>query len=198
MPAIPAESHQPATTDPAIYEECAERLRIAQEAEGQNRQYAVQDLEFEDGQQWPDDLYNVRKIAKRPTLTINHTRAMVKRVVNNMRQQRPRIKVHPVSEGADKDIAQKLQGLIRHIETRSDGGIAYDMGGEFAVKMGWGYWRVGSNYLDPTSLDQELELWPVHNPFTVYMDPGSRDTVGAESQWCIISEKIKRSEYERK
>ena len=198
MPAIPAESHQPATTDIEIFAECSERLRIAQEAEGQNRQYAVQDLEFEDGQQWPDDLYNLRKVNKRPTLTINHTRAMVKRVVNNMRQQRPRIKVHPVSEASDKDIAQKLQGLIRHIETRSNGGIAYDLGGEFAVKMGWGYWRVGSNYLDPDSFDQELELWPVHNPFTVYMDPGARDVVGADAEWCIISEKMKRSEYERK
>src|SRR5580658_3409534 len=115
MPTLPAESHQPATTDAQIFQECSERLRIAQEAEGQNRQYAVQDLEFEDGQQWPDDLYNLRKVNKRPTLTINHTRTMVKRVVNNMRSQRPRIKVHPVSEGADKDIAQKLQGMIRHI-----------------------------------------------------------------------------------
>src|SRR5580698_390941 len=142
MPSIPAESHQPAIDKKEIFEETAERLRIAQEAEGLNRQKAVIDLEFEDGQQWPDDLYNLRKVNKRPTLTINHTRTMVKRVVNNMRSQRPRIKVHPVSEGADKDIAQKLQGLIRHIETRSDGGIAYDLGGEFAVKMGWGYWRV--------------------------------------------------------
>src|ERR1700749_1655085 len=103
MPVLPAESHQPATTDAAIFKECSERLRIAQEAEGQNRQYAVQDLEFEDGQQWPDDLYNLRKVTKRPTLTINHTRTMCNRVENNMRQQRPRIKVHAVSREATKD-----------------------------------------------------------------------------------------------
>ena len=198
MPSIPAESHQPATTDPQIFIECAERLRIAQEAEGQNRQYAVQDLEFEDGQQWPDDLYNLRKVTKRPTLTINHTRAMVRRVLNNMRQQRPRVKVHPVAEGADKDKAQKYQGLIREIEYRSAEGEAYDIGGEFAVKMGWGYARIITEYQDAKSFKQQLRLLAVRNPFTVYMDPSARDGTGADAEWCIITEKIKRSEYERK
>jgi hypothetical protein len=198
MPTLPAESHQPATDKKQIFAEAAERLRIAQEAEGLNRQKAVIDLEFEDGQQWPDDLYNLRKVNKRPTLTINHTRAMVKRVVNNMREQRPRIKVHAVGQGADKDIAQKLQGIIRHIEYRSSEAVGYDLGGEFAVKMGWGYWRVGSAYIDDMSFEQELEIWPVYNPFTVYMDPAARDCTASDAEWCIISEEMKRSEFERK
>lgn len=92
MPQTPAQSHQPATSNAEIVSECLERFRIAQEAESENRQQAVLDLEFEDGQQWPDDLYNLRKVSRRPTLTINHTRTFVRRVVNNMRQQRPRSK----------------------------------------------------------------------------------------------------------
>src|ERR1700677_4571412 len=132
MPSTPehAESSQPADNWTDIHAEATERLRIAQEAEGENREKAVLDLEFEDGQQWPDVLYNQRKVQRRPTLTINHTRTMVRRVVNNMRQQRPRIKVHPVGDGADIDLAKKVQGLIRHIETRSGDGLAYDVGGE--------------------------------------------------------------------
>ena len=198
MPTLPAESHAPAVTDPQIFAECSERLRIAQESEGQNRTYAVQDLEFEDGQQWPDDLYNIRKVNKRPTLTINHTRAMVRRVLNNMRQQRPRVKVHPVSEEADKDKAQKYQGLIREIEYRSAEGEAYDIAGEFAVKMGWGYARIITEYIDETSFTQQLKLLAIRNPFTVYMDPSAREGTASDAEWCIISEKIKRSEYERK
>src|ERR1700748_3833750 len=98
MPSIPSQSHQPAVSNEEIFAEAAERLRIAEQSEGENRQAALIDLEFEDGQQWPTDTYNQRKVSRRPTLTINHTRAMVKRVVNNMRMQRPRIKVHPVSD----------------------------------------------------------------------------------------------------
>jgi len=198
MPQLPSQSHQPATDKKEIVLECLERFRIAQEAESENRQQAVLDLEFEDGQQWPDDLYNLRKISRRPTLTINHTRTFVRRVVNNMRQQRPRIKVHPVGEGADMDLAQKVQGLIRHIEQRSDGATAYDVGGESAVKIGWGYWRVLSEYIDANSFEQELKLLPIRNPFTVYVDPASILPSGEDMEWCIISEKMKRSEFERK
>jgi hypothetical protein len=201
MPVSPERSNdQPAaSTDyAAIFAEASERLRICQEAESENRIKGVLDLEFEDGQQWPDDLYNMRKVQRRPTLTINHTRTMVKRVVNNMRQQRPRIKVHPVGDGADIDLAKKIGGLIRHIETRSDGATAYDTGGESAVKIGWGYWRVLSEYIDEGSFEQELKLMAIPNTFTVYMDPSAILPAGEDQDWCILSEKMKRSEFERK
>ena len=201
MPSVPERSDdQPADSKDygAIFAEAAERLRICQQAEGANRNNAVIDLEFEDGQQWPDDLYNMRKVQRRPTLTINHTRTMVKRVVNNMRQQRPRIKVHPVGDGADVDLAKKIGGLIRHIETRSDGATAYDTGGESAVKIGWGYWRVLSEYVDEDSFEQELKLMSIPNTFTVYMDPAAILPAGEDMEWCILSEKMKRTEFERK
>jgi len=201
MPATPERSNdQPADSKDfsAVFQEAAERLRISQQAEGANRGHAVLDLEFEDGQQWPDDLYNMRKVQKRPTLTINHTRTMVKRVVNNMRQQRPRIKVHPVGDGADIDLAKKIGGLIRHIETRSDGATAYDTGGESAVKIGWGYWRVLSEYVDEDSFEQELKLMAIPNTFTVYIDPAAILPAGEDMEWCILSEKMKRSEFELK
>lgn len=198
MPVIPSQSHQPATDNDAIFQEASERLRIAEQSEGANRQAAVIDLEFEDGQQWPTDIYNQRKVSRRPTLTINHTRAMVKRVVNNMRMQRPRIKVHPVSDGADVDLANKIGGLIRHIEQRSEGATAYDIGGESAVKMGWGYWRILSEYIAEDSFEQELKIAPIRNPFTVYMDPSSILPAGEDAEWCIITEVMKRSEFERK
>jgi hypothetical protein len=198
VPSIPSQSHQPAISNDEIFQEAAERLRIAEQSEGVNRQAAMIDLEFEDGQQWPTDIYNQRKVSRRPTLTINHTRAMVKRVVNNMRMQRPRIKVHPVSDGADVDLAQKIGGLIRHIEQRSEGATAYDIGGESAVKMGWGYWRVLSEYIAEDSFEQELKIAPIRNPFTVYMDPSSILPAGEDAEWCIITEKMKRSEFERK
>ena len=197
MPAV-AHSHQDATTDKEIFLEACERLRLAEQAEGQNRNNAIIALEFEDGQQWPDDLYNLRKINRRPTLTINHTRTMVRRVVNNMRQQRPRIKVHPVGDGANVDLAQKIGGIIRHIENRSEGSTAYDVAGESAVKIGWGYFRLVTEYCDDDSFDQEIKILPIRNPFTVYMDPAAQQGTGEDAQWCIISEMMKRSEYERK
>src|ERR1700685_1303316 len=141
MPNIPRSMEYEAQTDEEIFQEAVDRLRIGMEAEGENRQRGTQALEFRDGNQWPDDLYNQRKIAKRPSLTINHTNTYCRRVVNNMRQQRPRIKVHPVAD-ADIEKADVFAGMIRHIEVRSKASVAYDTGGESAVNIGWGYWRI--------------------------------------------------------
>lgn len=185
-----------ARTDKAIWQECADRLKIAIEAETLNRQEGLQDLEFLDGQQWPDDLYNFRKLNKRPSLTINHTQTFCWRVINNLREQRPRIKVHPIARSEVED-AKVVAGLIRHIETRSDAGVAYDYGAEFAVTLGWGFWRLVSEWADEKSFEQELRLLPIVNPFTVYMDPSSVMPDGSDQTWCIISEKLKRIEYKR-
>jgi hypothetical protein len=178
-------------------QECAQRLRLCAEAETDNRAAGMAAMEFRDGNQWPDDLYNQRKIDKRPSLTINHTNTFVRRVVNNMRQQRPRIKVHPVGEGADVTKANVIAGLIRHIENLSQAAIAYDTGGESAVTIGWGYWRVTSDFVAPDSMDQELKINPIRNPFTVYMDPGSVMPAGEDADWVIISHKMKRQDYAR-
>ncbi|MFZ1011217.1 MAG: portal protein, partial [Candidatus Sulfotelmatobacter sp.] len=143
------------------------------------------------------DLYNQRKIDRRPSLTINHTNTFVRRVCNNMRQQRPRIKVHPVGDQANVDKAQILSGLIRHIENRSSADVAYDTAGESAVRMGWGYARVYSEYLDEGSFEQELCICAIRNPFTVYMDPAARLPAGEDAGWVIVTEMMSRQEYRR-
>lgn len=197
MPDIPRDLDKSAVTDDEIIKECRERLRLCAEAETENRANGQAALEFRDGNQWPDDLYNQRKIDKRPSLTINHTNTFVRRVVNNMRQQRPRIKVHPVGDGADIPKANVIAGLIRHIENFSQASIAYDTGGESAVTIGWGYWRVASDFVAPDSFDQELKVCPIRNPFTVYMDPSSVMPAGEDADWVIISHKMKREDYRR-
>lgn len=189
---------KPAETDEEIFLEAAERLRLCAEAESENRIEGINALAFEDGEQWDADIGNQRKIAGRPALTINHTSTVCSRQINTLRQQRPRIKCHPVGNGADVDTASVVNGLIRHIETLSHASVAYDTGVTSAVKIGWGYWRILSDYIDQNSFDQELKIVPIRNTFTVYMDPSALMPAGEDQAWCLISEKMKRSEYKRR
>lgn len=197
MPEVPRDEDVEAETDEAIWLECADRFRIAEEVDSNNRLMAIDDLEFADGQQWPDDLYNLRKIQRRPSLTINMTAMLVRRVINNMREQRPRIKVHPVGDGADIDDARVAGGLIRHIENRSNAEVAYDCAGESAVRMGWGFWRIIGEYVDEKSFEQELKIVPIRNALTCYIDPGATLPDGSDMQWFIISQKMKRKDFKR-
>lgn len=195
---------KPAETDEEIFLEAAARLKIAAEAESENRVEGILALAFEDGEQWDADIGNQRKIDGRPALTINHTSTVVSRQINTLRQQRPRIKCHPVGNGADVDTASVVNGLIRHIETLSNASVAYDTGVTSAVKIGWGYWRIVSQFLyelgdkNAGYNDQELMIAPIRNTFTVYMDPTAQMPAGEDQMWCLISEKMKRQEYKRR
>jgi hypothetical protein len=197
MPQPPQDFIEDAETDEEIHAECLERFRIAEEVEAQDRLLAIEDLEFADGQQWPDDIYNLRKIQRRPTLTINHTATIVRRVVNNMKEQRPRIKTHPVSD-ATIDDARVANGLIRHVETLSKASVAYDTAGESAIRIGWGYFRIVGDYVDEKSFDQELFIKPVRNAMTGYIDPSAQLPDGSDMQWFIFSTKMKKTEFKRK
>lgn len=198
MPQLPTNMDEQAETDEQIFAECAERLKIAEEAESVNRLLAIEDLEFADGQQWPDDLYNMRKVQRRPSLTINVTGALVRRVINNMTEQRPRIKAHPIGDGADVEDARVAQGLVRHVENRSTAEVAYDGAGESAVRIGWGYVRILGEYANERSFDQELRIKPVRNPLTGYIDPAAEMPDGSDMQWFIFSDKMSRQDFHRR
>lgn len=185
-----------ALADKEIWEEARDRLKLADDAESRNRSLAKADLIFREGDQWdkkPVTSASLESIE----LTINLTDPLVRRVVNNMKQQRPRGKCHPVGDGADVETANVMNGLGRHIEYRSNASVAYDTGGEMAVSMGWGYWRIINEYAAPDSFDQEIRILPIRNAFTVWLDPGSIMPDGSDATWGIISVKMKRTEYRR-
>ena len=75
--------------------------------------------------------------------------------------------------------------------------MAYDTAGSSAVDIGWGYARLDTEYVSNKSMDQEITILPIRNTFTVYMDPSSIMPAGEDAEWCLITEKIKRTEFKR-
>jgi hypothetical protein len=172
-----------------------ECMNLSIEADSGNREKMLHDLKFSHGDQWPDEVKMQRQLDKRPCLTINKTDAFIRAVVNNMRQQRPRIKVHPVGDGADQKKAELYEGIIRHIEVNSNADVAYDVAADNQVRIGIGYFRIIPQYIDERSFDQELFIHQVKNPFSVYFDPSSQQPDGLDANWCVITDRIRKSEF---
>lgn len=199
MAAAPDDSkfERDARTEADVLLEARERFKIGSEAESQNRINGINALNFVNGDQWDTDIKNDRTTEGRPALTINHTNTFVQKLKNTLRQQRPRIKVHPTGGGARMESANVIGGIIRHIEQNSNASVAYDAGVERSIDVGWGYWRIVGEYINNKSFDQELLIRPIRNSFTVYMDPASVMPAGEDQQWCIISTLQSRREYRR-
>jgi Phage P22-like portal protein len=180
--------------DPII-QEAVDFLKFCNDADTNNRQEALEDLKFVNGDQWPVELQNSRNLESRPVLTINKLDTYCRQVTNQQRQQRPRIKVHATNTQADQKVAQVISGVIRHIEVNSNADHAYDNGFDYAVRMGWGYWRVNTKYIREDSFDQEICIDPVDNPFTVYWDPNSIAPDGSDAEKCLITTMIPKDVF---
>jgi len=161
--------------------------RLVNDSDSTNRAEALNDIKFAAGDQWPVEIQNSRNLESRPCLTINKIDAYIRQVTNQQRQQRPRIKVHPVNNLADYKIAQVIEGITRHIEVNSSADSAYDTAFDYAVRMGWGYWRINYKYVREDSFDQEIYIDAVENPFTVYFDPNSVRPDGSDAERCLIT-----------
>lgn len=183
-----------ATDDAAIIAEAVKRMQLCIAAEGTNRQNAMDDLEFQAGAQWDPAVQAQRIRDKRPCLTINKLPTFLHQVTNSQRQNVPSIKVHPVGDG-DVKVAEVIQGGIRHIEYASNADVAYDTAVNSAAAIGFGYFRIVTDYCDDASFDQEIKFKRIRNPFTVYPDPASIEPDGSDMQWCILSVKVPRTEF---
>lgn len=172
--------------DPRI-DEAIKFWQLVNDSDSTNRSEALQDIRFAAGDQWPVEIQNSRNLEARPCLTINKIDAYVRQVTNQQRQQRPRIKVHPVNNLADYKIAQVLEGITRHIEVNSNADTAYDTAFDYAVRMGWGYWRINTKYVSEDSFDQEIYIDAIDNPFTVYFDPNSVRPDGSDAERCLVT-----------
>lgn len=185
------------TNNEALIREAHERFQQAQDAEYDRRVASLEDLEFSVGEQWPLHLRQERAADNRPCLTINRLPQFIKQICNEQRQNRPAIQISPVDDGGDPETAEILQGCTRHVEAASNADIAYDTAFEFAVRIGFGWFRILTEYCDPESFDVEARFEAITNPFTVYIDPHAKRADRSDMQWAFIIEDIPEAEYRR-
>ena len=180
-----------------VIEEAKEFLRFCSDNDSNNRVEALDDLKFAGGDQWPVEIQNSRLLESRPYLTINKIDAYCRQITNQQRQQRPRMKAHGMNNDSDEKVAEIITGICRHIENQSDADSAYDNAFDFAVRMGWGFWRITHDYPRPDSFDQEIYIKRIENPFMVYFDPNSNEPDGSDAEKCLITEVISKEAFRK-
>lgn len=168
-----------------------------QSAASENFQTYKDDIDFVlNENQWPDDVKKVRTADKRPMLTVNKLKAFAKQVINDARQNKPSVKVHPADSVADPETADVYNGLIRNIEYASSADVAYDTGAECAVNGGFGYWRVTLDYAYDDTFDMDIGIERVLNPLSILGDPHS--TAADSSDWNVafVTDWLSNKEFE--
>jgi hypothetical protein len=161
-----------------------------------NRNKAEEDLRFafEDGEQWQAEILNARK--GRPCFTYNRIEPVIDQMVGDQRQSRPQIKLRSVKD-TGKKMVDVFSGLIRNIEALSDAESVYDQQFMYAAAIGSGNWRVVNEYADSDSFDQDLYIRSIPNPFAVVWDPRASHPTKNDAQYCFVSSRIPKAQFER-
>lgn len=167
------------------------------EADQNNRTLALEDLRFvnEPGAQWDPVMKKYR--GDRPCYEFNELRLKCKRIINDMRANRPQAKIRGY-EDSDKKTAEIIEGLGRNIWNCSDGDTIVDLAGEYQVAAGMACWRIVTDYESDESFDQDIYIEGIKNPFCLYCDPAAQDPLKRDAEDWVLTEKISRKAYEAK
>ena len=188
------------TGDERIIAEAKRRFKQCEEWESNARKLWLEDVKFanadsDNGYQWPNEVRRNRDVDERPCLTINKVRQHNLQIINDIKQNKPRAKVSPVSGGATYEAAQVFEGLFRHIEYISNAAVAYDTATSFMVQGGIGYWRVVTDYLGNDNFDQEIFIRRIKDPLSVFLDPDINEFDGSDARFGFIFDDMPLDEF---
>lgn len=183
-----------------LLEQAKDAYKAASEAFSEQRAEMEEDMRIYDGVGIWDDALRTARLndpkGARPCLTISDIPPRVRQITNDVRQNKPAIKIRPVDSDADVETAEILGGIIRHIEGQSMADIAYEMANMYSAIQGVGYFRLVEG-LSPEENQRELYIRPIFNTSSVVIDPASYCPVASTAKYAFVTEDIPRKEFER-
>lgn len=180
-----------------LHKQCLEHYKVCEDVWRPNREAARDDMRFQAGDQWPATEKKRREDDGRACLTVDKINQYVRQVVNDGRQNRPSIKVHPVDDQGDPKVAEAYQGIIRHIWRRG-GDQAADTALAHAAGPGFGWLRVGTDFERAGDITQELRIFRVRNPLSVMTDPNAMEADGSDSRYGFVITEIPKDQFTKK
>jgi len=187
--------------DAELITRAKKRFKIAETWEATARIRFDYDYKFANGDthnkyQWDKEILTNRELMDRPCLTINKTAQHNLQVLNDMKQNKPGVRIRPVNDEASFEGAQIFQEVVYHIEYISNAEQVYDSASTFQIQAGWGYWRVCVDYENPSKgFDQEIYIKRVKDPRSVYLDPDINEVDGSDAKWGFIFEDVAKDTF---
>jgi hypothetical protein len=168
------------------------------EAERDIRDAARLDLAFVAGEeQWAEGVKKSREDEGRPALTFSKLHIYIQSLANEARMNKPQPKVNPIGGGATTDVANVLNGIIRHVQYRSHADVAWDTALDYSAGGSFGFVRMLTERAIAKSMDQDVRISAVLDPFSIYgvLMPACR---GTKCTHAFVVRSIPREEYKRK
>lgn len=194
---------------PKTHQQALERFKLATEAIQKQLEREKEDLAFQvPEEQWPEAVKQTRQgqviagvpLPPRPMLSLPSLDQPIQLILNQERAAHLGVQVHPLSEDADDDTAEILQGLYRRIEVDSRANLARTWAYERAVKAGRGAYRVNTVY-DKNSdhiFDQCIVIQRLLHQESAVFDPFAQEPDWSDGRYAFVTSWIPWDRYTQK
>ena len=183
-----------------ILETARERFKLVTDSEEKQREREIEDLRFLVPElQWSEEARAQRQTAAvaakggtvnlpaRPIISIPKIHQPVQMILNQEKASRLGVRVHPLSEKANRDTAKVFQGLYRKIERDSNAALPRSWAFTRAVEAGRGAYRVNLAYDDESEhpFDMKIVLERILYQENVFFDPSAQNPDWSDGEWAF-------------
>lgn len=204
-----------ASTDKDSIEESVEWFKFVEATESDQIEQEAEDLSFQLAEgAWPESIRNQFNAIKansagnpssidlpaRPRISIASLDEPISLVSAEQRKAHLAVRIHPLSEDADDETAQILQGLYRQIERDSRADIARGWAADRCLWAGRGAYRIDCVY-DPYGgheLDQKILINRILDQSTVKRDPYAQQPDWSDGTRLMIAVPMSLKTFKRK
>lgn len=181
---------------PPQIRQALDRFKVGLDAIKKQRDREVEDLAFQSpDHHWSKDAKKQREaqtvaglqLPERPMLSIPTLDQPIQLVLNAERSANLGVQVHALSEDADDDTAETIQGLYRAIEVDSRANLARTWAFTRAVLCGRGAYRVNTVYDDNAVVpgDQKIVIERILHQDGVVFDPFALEPDRSDGLWAF-------------
>lgn len=163
-----------------------------------------EDLKFtdpSDPQQWDDIEKQQRENdpgGMRPCLVHDQLGQYIANVAGQVEQRPPAMHALPVNGGADRKVAENLDGFFRQIEYASRAQQHYVRGVTSSGRAGVGYLIVTPEYTDRALNYQEPRITSEGDPLRVVLDPFSVELDGSDARYGFWLTPMSYAQFEER
>ncbi|MEO9497699.1 MAG: portal protein [Vibrio splendidus] len=149
--------------------------------------------------QWEPNVARKLDGAKRPRYTFDFTSSAIEILMGDIEDMDFAVNVKPNGGGADKELAELREGMIRTIENMSNATSTYRNAARRIMRRGFDAWMVRSKYADDFAFEQDLTVEPIANAINrVYTSDDGIKPDNSDSSCTFVLEALSLSDYKEK
>ena len=166
------------------YRFCMDQLNESVNADAQMRERVREAHLFVDERQgqWEPSWWTITN--NKPRYTFDKTSPVINNISGAIKRAEFGIKVDPINE-ATKEDADKIAGIIRHIQEQSDAVLkVFNPAVKNVITGGLDFWEVVQDYSDGDSFEQDLLIKKISNAHDrAWLDANSEQQDGSDARW---------------